>query len=44
MLLADASKFELEQSHVVAGLYQLDVVITEAVPKWLRKIKSVERV
>lgn len=44
VLLADASKFELVQSHVVAGLDQIDVVITDAAPKWLRKIKSVERV
>ena len=44
VLLADASKFELVQSHVVVGLDQVDVVITDAVPKWLRKIKSIERV
>ena len=45
VLLADASKFELVQPQVVAGLDQVDVVITDAAPKWLRaSVKAVERV
>lgn len=45
VLLADASKFELVQPQVVAGLDQVDVVVTDATPKWLRAaVKAVERV
>jgi DeoR/GlpR family transcriptional regulator of sugar metabolism len=45
VLLADASKFELVQPQVVAGLDQVDVVVTDAAPKWLRSaVKAVERV
>jgi DeoR/GlpR family transcriptional regulator of sugar metabolism len=45
VLLADASKFELVQPQVVAGLNEVDVVITDAAPKWLRAaVKAVERV
>jgi DeoR family glycerol-3-phosphate regulon repressor len=45
VLLADASKFEQVQPQRVAGLDQLDLVITDAAPKWLRATaKAVERV
>ena len=45
ILLADASKFELVQAHRVAGLDQVDVVISDAAPRWLRAaVKTVERV
>ena len=45
VLLADASKFDLVQAHRVAGLDQVDVVISDAAPKWLRAaVKVVERV
>lgn len=45
VLLADASKFDLVQPQVVAGLDQIDVVITDAAPKWLQAAaKAVERV
>jgi DeoR/GlpR family transcriptional regulator of sugar metabolism len=43
VLLADASKFDLVQAQVVAGLDQVETIITDAAPKWLRKaIRSVE--
>jgi len=45
VLLADASKFGLVQPQVVAGLDQVDVVISDAAPKWLRAaVKAVERI
>lgn len=45
VLLADASKFELVQPQLVAGLDQVDVIVTDASPKWLRAaVKAVERV
>lgn len=45
VVLADASKFELVQPQVVAGLDQVDLVISDAVPKWLRDaVTAVERV
>ncbi|HEY4069918.1 MAG TPA: DeoR/GlpR family DNA-binding transcription regulator [Burkholderiaceae bacterium] len=45
VLLADASKFDAVQPQRVAGLDQLDVVITDAAPAWLRtRVKTVERV
>ena len=45
VLLADASKFELVQPHRVAGLDQIDTVISDAAPKWLRAaVKTLERV
>ena len=45
VLLADASKFDLVQPQVVAGLDQLDLVVTDAAPKWLRAaVKTVERI
>jgi len=45
VLLADASKFELVQPQLVAGLDQVDVIVTDAAPKWLRAaVKVVERV
>lgn len=45
VLLADSSKFDLVQPQVVAGLDQVDTVITDAAPKWLRAaVKAVERV
>jgi DeoR/GlpR family transcriptional regulator of sugar metabolism len=37
VLLVDASKFDLVQPHAVAGLDQLDLVISDVVPKWLRQ-------
>jgi len=43
VLLADASKFDLVQAQLVAGLDQVETVITDAAPAWLRKaVKSVE--
>lgn len=45
VLLADTSKFDLVQSQAVAGLDQVDVVISDAAPKWLRSaVTTVERV
>jgi DeoR/GlpR family transcriptional regulator of sugar metabolism len=45
VLLVDASEFDLVQPHAVAGLDQLDLVISDAVPKWLRtKVPAVETV
>jgi DeoR/GlpR family transcriptional regulator of sugar metabolism len=45
VLLADASKFELVRAHRVAGLDEVDVVISDAAPRWLRAaVKTVERV
>lgn len=45
VLLADASKFDLVQPYPVAPLAQLDCVISDAPPKWLRgAVAQVQRV
>ena len=45
VLLTDSSKFDAAQPQRVAGLDQLDLVITDAAPAWLRtKVKSVEHI
>jgi DeoR/GlpR family transcriptional regulator of sugar metabolism len=36
VLLADSSKYELVQPQMVAGLDQIDIVISDAAPKWLK--------
>lgn len=45
VLLADSSKFDLVQPHGVAALTQIDLVISDAAPKWLRgAVAEIERV
>jgi DeoR/GlpR family transcriptional regulator of sugar metabolism len=45
VLLADASKFDAVQPQLVGGLDQVDVVISDAAPKWLRaSVARVERI
>jgi DeoR/GlpR family transcriptional regulator of sugar metabolism len=45
VLLVDGTKFGLVQPHAVAGLDQLDLVISDSAPKWLRaKVPAVDTV
>lgn len=45
VLLADASKFGLVQPHAVASLEQVDRVITDSAPPWLREqVRTLEEI
>jgi DeoR/GlpR family transcriptional regulator of sugar metabolism len=44
VLMCDSTKFDMIQPHAVAGLDQIDHVISDAAPKWLRDTVAVEKV
>jgi DeoR/GlpR family transcriptional regulator of sugar metabolism len=44
VLMCDSTKFDMVQAHAIAGLDQIDLVISDAAPPWLQDAVKVEEV